>query len=64
MDWGYNKASYFREIDRIKNPLPLLLTSMSSSNEEEEDFNETLELSQNIRSDDFFSFRSSPQKGT
>jgi tRNA-2-methylthio-N6-dimethylallyladenosine synthase len=68
MNRGYTKASYLERIDRLRNTCPsMAITSdaiVGFPGEEEEDFRETLDVIQNVRFDDLFSFKYSPRKET
>ncbi len=68
MHRGYTKASYLESIDRLKTACPpIAITAdviVGFPGEEEEDFKETLDLMEEVRFDDLFSFKYSPRKGT
>jgi tRNA-2-methylthio-N6-dimethylallyladenosine synthase len=68
MHRGYTKESYIEKIDRLKKVRPSIAVTadviVGFPGEEEEDFEETLDLLQRVRFDDLFSFKYSPRKGT
>ncbi len=68
MHRGYTKASYMEKIDRLKSVCPPIAITgdviVGFPGEEEEDFEETLNLINTVRFDDLFSFKYSPRKGT
>ncbi len=65
---GYTKEAYLEKIDRLKKTCPLITITadvmVGFPGEEEEDFEETLDLVRKVRFDDLFSFKYSPRKGT
>ena len=68
MHRGYTRASYLEKIERLKERCPSIAITadviVGFPGEEEEDFQETLELMEKIRFDDLFSFKYSSRKGT
>jgi len=68
MHRGYTKESYLEKIDRLKEVCPPIAVTadviVGFPGEEEEDFKETLDLMENVRFDDLYSFKYSPRKGT
>jgi tRNA-2-methylthio-N6-dimethylallyladenosine synthase len=68
MNRGYTKGAYLEKIDRIKKICPTIAITadviVGFPGEEEADFNQTLDLIQNVQFDDLFSFKYSPRKGT
>ena len=68
MHRGYTKESYIEKIDRLKKVCPSIAVTadviVGFPGEEENDFEETLNLLQQVRFDDLFSFKYSPRKGT
>jgi len=64
----YTKESYLERIDRLKKVCPSIAVTADAivgfPGEEEKDFGETLDLLQEVRFDDLFSFKYSPRKGT
>jgi tRNA-2-methylthio-N6-dimethylallyladenosine synthase len=68
MHRGYTKESYIEKIDHLKKVCPYIgLTAdviVGFPGEEEEDFEQTLDLLRRVRFDDLFSFKYSPRKGT
>jgi len=68
MHRGYTKESYIEKIYRLKKVCPSIAVTadviVGFPGEEEEDFEETLDLLQQVRFDDLFSFKYSPRKGT
>jgi tRNA-2-methylthio-N6-dimethylallyladenosine synthase len=68
MHRGYTQASYMEKIDRLKSVCPPIAITgdgiVGFPGEEEEDFEETLNLINTVRFDDLFSFKYSPRKGT
>ena len=68
MHRGYTKGSYLERIDRLRDVCPsIALTAdviVGFPGEEEGDFGETLDLMEEVRFDDLFSFKYSPRKGT
>jgi tRNA-2-methylthio-N6-dimethylallyladenosine synthase len=68
MHRGYTKESYLEKIDRLKETCPSIAVTadviVGFPGEEEDDFKQTLDLMEEVRFDDLFSFRYSPRKGT
>jgi tRNA-2-methylthio-N6-dimethylallyladenosine synthase len=68
MHRGYTRASYMEKVDRLKNVCPSIAITgdviVGFPGEEEEEFEETLNLIKTVRFDDLFSFKYSPRKGT
>ena len=68
MHRGYTKESYIEKIESLKRVCPsIALTAdviVGFPDEEEKDFEETLDLLQRVRFDDLFSFKYSVRKGT
>ncbi len=68
MKRGYTRAEYLRLVDRLRNALPGLCLStdiiVGFPNEDEADFEETLDLVRHVRYDSGFLFKYSPRKGT
>ncbi|MGZ3569991.1 MAG: tRNA (N6-isopentenyl adenosine(37)-C2)-methylthiotransferase MiaB, partial [Thermodesulfobacteriota bacterium] len=68
MHRGYTKESYLEKTDHLKKVCPSIAVTadviVGFPGEEEEDFEETLDLLQKVRFDDLFSFKYSPRKGT
>jgi tRNA-2-methylthio-N6-dimethylallyladenosine synthase len=68
MHRGYTKESYLEKIDHLKKVFPFIAITADAivgfPGEEEKDFEETLDLMENVRFDDLFSFKYSPRKGT
>jgi tRNA-2-methylthio-N6-dimethylallyladenosine synthase len=68
MHRGYTKESYLEKIDRLKNICSTIAITadvmVGFPGEEEEDFEETLDLMRKVQFDDLFSFKYSPRKGT
>jgi len=68
MHRGYTKESYIEKIDRLEKVCPSIAVTadviVGFPGEEEEDFEETLDLLQRVRFDDLYSFKYSPRKGT
>jgi tRNA-2-methylthio-N6-dimethylallyladenosine synthase len=68
MHRGYTKESYLEKIDSLKKVCPsIALTAdviVGFPGEEEEDFNQTLDLMKSVQFDDLFSFKYSPRRGT
>jgi len=68
MHRGCTKESYIEKIDRLKKACPSIAVTadviVGFPGEEEEDFEKTLDLLQQVRFDDLFSFKYSPRKGT
>jgi len=65
---GYTKEVYLDKIDRLKKVCPSIAITadviVGFPGEEEEDFQETLDLMERVRFDDLYSFKYSPRKGT
>jgi tRNA-2-methylthio-N6-dimethylallyladenosine synthase len=68
MHRGYTKASYLERIEGLKEKCSSIAITadviVGFPGEEEEDFHETLDLMEQVRFDDLFSFKYSPRKGT
>ncbi len=68
MHRGYTKESYLGKIYRLKEVCPSIAVTadviVGFPGEEENDFEETLDLIRKVRFDDLFSFKYSPRKGT
>jgi tRNA-2-methylthio-N6-dimethylallyladenosine synthase len=68
MHRGYTQESYLEKIDRLKKVCPSLAITadviVGFPGEEEEDFKQTLDLMEEVRFDDLFSFKYSPRRGT
>jgi len=68
MNRGYSKQSYLEKVDRLKKVCPTIAITadviVGFPGEEEEDFQETLDLMKRVQFDDLFSFKYSPRKGT
>ena len=68
MHRGYTKKSYLERIDRLRGACPSIAVTadviVGFPGEEEKDFEETLDLLQEVRFDDLFSFKYSPRTGT
>jgi tRNA-2-methylthio-N6-dimethylallyladenosine synthase len=68
MHRGYTRESYLEKIARLREVCPsIALTAdviVGFPGEEEEDFEETLDLMKKAQFDDLFSFKYSPRKGT
>jgi len=68
MHRGYTRESYLEKIDRLKKICPTISITadviVGFPGEEEEDFEETLNLMKQVQFDDLFSFKYSPRKGT
>ena len=65
---GYTKEVYLDKIDRLKKVCPSIAITadviVGFPGEEDEDFQETLDLMERVRFDDLYSFKYSPRKGT
>jgi tRNA-2-methylthio-N6-dimethylallyladenosine synthase len=65
---GYTRESYLERIERLKEACPSIAITadviVGFPGEEEEDFKETLNLMEQVKFDDLFSFKYSPRKGT
>ena len=68
MNRGYTRAAYLEKIGRLKERCPAIAVTadviVGFPGEKEEDFHQTLELMDQVRFDDLFSFKYSPRKGT
>lgn len=68
MHRGYTRESYLERIERLKEACPSISVTSDAivgfPGEEEDDFRETLELIEEVKFDDLFSFKYSPRKGT
>jgi tRNA-2-methylthio-N6-dimethylallyladenosine synthase len=68
MNRGYTKADCLRKIARLKEGCSAIAVStdviVGFPGEDEQDFEETLNLIRRVRFDDLFSFKYSPRKGT
>ena len=68
MHRSYTRDSYLERIERLKEACPSIAITadviVGFPGEEEEDFEETLDLMEKVRFDDLFSFKYSPRKGT
>jgi tRNA-2-methylthio-N6-dimethylallyladenosine synthase len=68
MHRGYTKESYLEKIDRLKEGCPSIAVTadviVGFPGEEEEDFEETLDLMEKVQFDELYSFKYSPRKGT
>jgi tRNA-2-methylthio-N6-dimethylallyladenosine synthase len=68
MQRGYTKESYLEKIEGLKKVCPSIAVTadviVGFPGEEEEDFKQTLDLMEQVRFDDLFSFKYSPRKGT
>jgi len=68
MNRGYTKESYLKKIDGLRKFCPgIAITAdviVGFPGEEEEDFEETLDLMRKVQFDDLFSFKYSSRKGT
>ena len=68
MHRGYTKESYLEKMDRLRKICPSIAITadviVGFPGEEEEDFEETLDLMKKVQFDDLFSFKYSPRKGT
>jgi len=65
---GYTREEYLQKIERLREVVPeIAITAdviVGFPGEEEEDFEETLDLVRQVRFDGLFSFKYSPRKGT
>ncbi len=65
---GYTKESYLDKVKRLRHARPSVAITgdviVGFPGEEEDDFNETLDLIKAVRFDDLFSFKYSPRAGT
>jgi tRNA-2-methylthio-N6-dimethylallyladenosine synthase len=68
MNRGYTRESYLEKIDRLKQVCPSIAFTadviVGFPGEEEEDFQQTLDLMERVRFDDLYSFKYSPRKET
>lgn len=68
MHRGYSRASYLERIERLREGCPLMAMTadviVGFPGEEEEDFNQTLDLMKRVQFDDLFSFKYSTRRGT
>jgi tRNA-2-methylthio-N6-dimethylallyladenosine synthase len=68
MHRGYTRESYLKKIDRLKEVCSSIAITadvmVGFPGEEENDFEETLDLMEKVRFDDLYSFKYSPRKGT
>jgi len=68
MHRGYTKESYLESVDRLKRVCPSIAVTADAivgfPGEEDEDFEQTLDLIRTVQFDDLFSFKYSPRKGT
>ena len=68
MHRDYTRESYLEKIGQLREKSPSIAITadviVGFPGEEEDDFNQTLDLIQNIQFDDLFSFKYSPRKGT
>jgi tRNA-2-methylthio-N6-dimethylallyladenosine synthase len=68
MHRGYTKASYLERIERLRKGCPSIAITadviVGFPGEEEEDFNQTLDLMNQVQFDDLFSFKYSTRRGT
>ncbi len=68
MHRGYTKESYLEKIGQLREICPSIAVTADAivgfPGEEEEDFNETLDLMKSVQFDDLFSFKYSPRKRT
>jgi tRNA-2-methylthio-N6-dimethylallyladenosine synthase len=68
MHRGYTKKTYLEKIDRLKKICSTIAVTadviVGFPDEEEEDFEETLDLMRKVQFDALFSFKYSPRKGT
>lgn len=68
MNRSYTKASYLERIERLRKGCPSIAITadviVGFPGEEEEDFNQTLDLMKKVRFDDLFSFKYSTRRGT
>jgi tRNA-2-methylthio-N6-dimethylallyladenosine synthase len=68
MHRGHTKEFYLGRVNRLRKNCPSIAITgdviVGFPGEEEEDFEETLDLVRNVRFDDLFSFKYSPRKGT
>ncbi len=68
MHRGYTEASYLERIERLRKGCPsIAITSdviVGFPGEEEEDFNQTLDLTKKVQFDDLFSFKYSTRRST
>jgi tRNA-2-methylthio-N6-dimethylallyladenosine synthase len=68
MHRDYTRESYLEKIDRLREICPSVAITtdviVGFPGEEEDDFNQTLDLIHKVQFDDLFSFKYSPRKGT
>ncbi|MGQ9775778.1 MAG: tRNA (N6-isopentenyl adenosine(37)-C2)-methylthiotransferase MiaB [Thermodesulfobacteriota bacterium] len=68
MHRGYSRDSYLEKIHRLREACPSIAITadvmVGFPGEEEEDFEKTLSLIQEVQFDDLYSFKYSPRKGT
>jgi len=68
MHRGYTKASYLEKIEGLKGKCPSIAITadvmVGFPGEDEEDFQETLDLMERVRFDDLYSFKYSARRGT
>jgi tRNA-2-methylthio-N6-dimethylallyladenosine synthase len=68
MNRGYTRETYLEKIDRLKQACPSIAFTadviVGFPGEEEEDFQQTLDLMARVRFDDLYSFKYSPRKET
>jgi tRNA-2-methylthio-N6-dimethylallyladenosine synthase len=68
MHRDYTRESYLERIDCLRENCPSIVITadviVGFPGEEEDDFNQTLDLIQKVQFDDLFSFKYSPRKGT
>lgn len=68
MQRGYSKTEYLERIERLRKACPpIAITAdviVGFPGEQEEDFNQTLDLIKRVQFDDLFSFKYSTRKGT
>jgi len=68
MNRGYTKESYLEKVGRLKEIRPSIAITadviVGFPGEEDEDFEQTLDLMEKIQFDDLFSFKYSPRRGT
>jgi tRNA-2-methylthio-N6-dimethylallyladenosine synthase len=67
MHRGYTRISYLDKVDRLKEVCPSIAITadviVGFPGEEEEDFEETLDVIEKVQFDDLFSFKFSPRRG-
>jgi tRNA-2-methylthio-N6-dimethylallyladenosine synthase len=68
MHRGYSGTTYLEKVDRLRKACPSVSITADAivgfPGEEENDFEETLDLMRKVRFDELFSFKYSPRKGT